>query len=175
MKVEIASSWWDYMVDLFTILSALVSTILVVLIYKWQKKDEAEKERLRWKSEQINNFLIAPKQDYIREVFNKINEDADLLSAASSLQDKSVIYDYIDKILNEFNAQFIDLVYVIDKKWYNEIVDITDAYRDSLSHYLFDESEQEDTTNVSKTVRQKSARWQTQLMDLLLSYRCTEK
>lgn len=172
MQIDIINSFWDYIVEVFTLASSIASVFLVYLIYKWQKKDESEKEERQWKVEQFNNIFLSSRLDYLKSVFDCINIDIDNLeNAYNDISQLFGINDQIGSKIDKLHKNFTWLIDSYDRKLSDQIKKVCDDFCSRLSLYVFDYNGRNSAPLFVDGARIICSEWQSNLLNVLLSYR----
>ncbi len=139
VEVEVIQSWWDYLLDVGTIILALINVWLVYIIYKWQHKDSTVVEERQRRVNQFNNIFLVPRMDFLKKTFDDLNTISSTFEGCVDDEDKkSETHDKIDKMIVDFDSSFVSFIAGIDSQLYDQVNRIVEGMRDKLTHDIFD-------------------------------------
>lgn len=172
MHVDIVSSYWDFFVDIASIISAVASAILVYVIYVLQKKDTEEQEIRNNDVEHFYNVFLSCRIEELNQFFNSVKDVVkSIMECHRSDEGKERINDRVGRLLSQFHYYFVSVLQNIDKTLYEGLRDANDKYRDDLSEYLVTDLSASLPEECVNDVLDKTNRWQSNVLSILIFYK----
>lgn len=136
-RVDVVRDIWDVLVQVATVLIAVVSVYLAYRVYEWTKQDAEHQTEQQRKLEMFKTLVLDYRMNLFYQFVDQISVKAESLITCSSMQQRMAINE---ELLTEFcsvRLRFLETLKIVDSDLlYTPCLSILDGLSDSLSETI---------------------------------------